>query len=55
MIYNYQKINNMELKDLRKKIASKSINSCFMVECGNIYEFKIALIKAITSKLTQNI
>ena len=45
MIYNYQKINNMELKDLRKKIASKSINSCFMVERGNIYEFKIAFIE----------
>lgn len=35
----------MELKDLREKIASKSINSCFMVERGNVYEFKIALIK----------
>ena len=45
MIYNYQKINNMELKDLRKKIASKSINSCFMVKRGNIYEFKIAFIE----------
>ena len=32
---------NMELKDLREKIASKSISSCFMVERGNIYEFKI--------------
>jgi len=36
---------NMELKDLRKKIASKSISSCFMVERGNIYEFKIAFVK----------
>ena len=36
---------NMELKDLRKKIASKSISSCFMVERGNIYKFKIAFIK----------
>ena len=35
----------MELKDLREKIASKSISSCFMVERGNIYEFKIAFIK----------
>ena len=35
----------MELKDLRKKIASKSISSCFMVERGNIYEFKIAFIE----------
>jgi len=35
----------MELKELREKIASKSISSCFMVERGNIYEFKIALIK----------
>ena len=36
---------NMELKDLREKIASNIINSCFMVERGNVYEFKIALIK----------
>jgi len=36
---------NMKLEDLRKKIASKSISSCFMVERGKIYEFKIALIK----------
>ena len=36
---------NMELKELRKKIASKSISSCFMVERGKIYEFKIAIIK----------
>jgi len=36
---------NMELKDLRKKIASKSISSCFIVERGNIYEFKIAFIE----------
>jgi hypothetical protein len=35
----------MELKELREKIASKSISSCFMVERGSIYEFKIALIK----------
>ena len=35
----------MELKDLREKIASKSISSCFMVERGNVYEFKIAFIK----------
>ena len=35
----------MELKELRKKIESKSINSCFMVERDNIYEFKIAFIK----------
>jgi len=35
----------MKLKDLREKIASKSISSCFMVERGNIYEFKIAFIK----------
>jgi len=36
---------NMKLEDLRKKVASKSINSCFMVERGNVYEFKIAIIK----------
>jgi hypothetical protein len=36
---------NMELKELREKIASKSISSCFMVEHGNIYEFKIAFIE----------
>jgi hypothetical protein len=36
---------NMELKDLREKIASKSINSCFMVERDNVYEFKIAFIE----------
>ena len=35
----------MKLEDLRKKIASKSISSCFMVKRGNIYEFKIAFIK----------
>lgn len=35
----------MELKDLRKKITSKSISSCFMVERDNIYEFKIAFIE----------
>jgi len=35
----------MELTELRKKIASKSISSCFMVERGNIYEFKIAFIE----------
>ena len=35
----------MELKELREKIASKSISSCCMVERGNIYEFKIAFIK----------
>ena len=35
----------MELTELRKKIASKSISSCFMVKCGNIYEFKIAFIE----------
>ena len=36
---------NMELKELRKKIVSKSISSCFMVKRGNIYEFKIAFIE----------
>ena len=36
---------NMELKELREKIASKSISSCFMVERGNIYKFKIAFIE----------
>ena len=35
----------MELKELREKIASRSISSCFMVKRGNIYEFKIAFIK----------
>lgn len=35
----------MKLKELREKIASKSISSCFMVKRGNIYEFKIAFIK----------
>lgn len=35
----------MELEKLRKKIASKSISSCFMVKRGNVYEFKIALIE----------
>lgn len=35
----------MKLEDLREKIASKSISSCFMVKRGNIYEFKIAFIK----------
>ena len=38
-------IKIMELKELRKKIASKSISSCFMVKRGNIHEFKIAFIK----------
>ena len=36
---------SMKLEDLREKIASKSISSCFMVKRGNIYEFKIAFIK----------
>ena len=35
----------MKLEDLRKKIASKSISSCFMAKRGNIHEFKIAFIK----------
>ena len=35
----------MELTELREKIASNSISSCFMVERGNIYEFKIAFIE----------
>jgi len=36
---------NMKLEDLREKIASNTINSCFMVKRGNVYEFKIAFIK----------
>ena len=35
----------MELKELRKKIVSKSTSSCFRVNRGNIYEFKIAFIE----------
>ena len=35
----------MELTELREKIASNSISLCFMVERGNIYEFKIAFIE----------
>ena len=35
----------MKLEDLRKKIVSKNITSCFMAKRGNIYEFKIAFIK----------
>ncbi len=34
----------MKLEDIRKKVLEE-VTSCYLVKCGNIYEFKIAFIE----------